>query len=491
VVTFTSSINLYQFTANDRGQQDVVWGLINSWISRHPGERVILIGDMDGSTLGGRHNYAHPMEKNLVEADVRLAKFCADSMGTISSPTEHTWKQGDKRAKLDHGISWNLHLASPRAVFNDVVHQRFDHAILSFSLTAEEFSKKPQPARKQLAPTDRIDAVFFQNHLRAWQDAVQDKMLPASEENDGDTHMAMQRADQEVMKDEVLELQLREAKARRRAKKRQPGHNKEQTAVRHKHSFLAAAYVDAVDHKDGERTTYATDRAFEHMGLRSMSDGARRVIRGIPRWAEALRSEIKKHRDLLTKLKEKQHNNDSRKKASAQQFIFEFGIKGVRRVLNKHSKVTAMSEVYWECPIGFRWAWSEDTPPADIMKTQDVLSSLRLQEQMIKTGEKYTLVIDSEGIAVSTETPTHMAGLLDWATSFQGDPQLQQPSLILSTGPWRDGNLIAAAESFFQTNAYHPFATCARGHTGPVPMSRKEAAPADGKDTSPRRTPGV
>jgi len=160
-------INLYQSTVNDEGQQDVIWGLINSWISRHPGERVILIGDMNGSIPGGLHNYAHPMEKNLVEADVRLAKFCADSKGTLSSPTEHTWKRGDKCAKLDHVISWNFHLASPRAVSNDVAHQRFDHAILSFSLPAEEFSKKPQPARRQLAPTDRIDAVFFQNHLRA------------------------------------------------------------------------------------------------------------------------------------------------------------------------------------------------------------------------------------------------------------------------------------------------------------------------------------
>jgi hypothetical protein len=33
-------------------------------------------------------------------------------------------------------------------------------------------------------------------------------MLPASEESDGDALMAMQRADQEVMKDEVLKLQL-------------------------------------------------------------------------------------------------------------------------------------------------------------------------------------------------------------------------------------------------------------------------------------------
>jgi len=59
-----SIINLYQFTANDGGQQEVVWGLINAWISRHPGERVILIGDMNGSIPGWRHNYAHPMETN-------------------------------------------------------------------------------------------------------------------------------------------------------------------------------------------------------------------------------------------------------------------------------------------------------------------------------------------------------------------------------------------------------------------------------------------
>jgi len=61
------------------------------------------------------------------------------------------------------------------------------------------------------------------------------------EETDGDARMVMQRADQEVMKDEVLKLQLREAKARRRAKERQPGRSKEQSAVRH--YFLAAAYA--------------------------------------------------------------------------------------------------------------------------------------------------------------------------------------------------------------------------------------------------------
>jgi len=74
---------------------------------------------------------------------------------------EFTWKQGEKCAKLDYGISWNYPLASPKAIFNDTVRERLDHAVRSFGLPAEEFARKPQPARKPLAQTDRIDAGFF------------------------------------------------------------------------------------------------------------------------------------------------------------------------------------------------------------------------------------------------------------------------------------------------------------------------------------------
>ena len=59
-----------------------------------------------------------------------------------------------------------------------------------------------------------------------------------------------------------------------------------------------------------------------------------------------------------------------------------------------------------------------DTPLADRIQAHDVLPSL--QEQMAKTGEKQALPVDSNGISVSTETLTHMAGLLDWATTFDG-----------------------------------------------------------------------
>jgi len=55
--------------------------------------------------------------------------------------------------------------------------------------------------------------------------------------------------------------------------------------------------------------------------------------------------------------------------------MFEFGIKGVRRVLNKHDKVTTMRQVYCECPPGFRWAWKDpDRNLADTLRIAEQLS---------------------------------------------------------------------------------------------------------------------
>jgi len=148
----------------------------------------------------------------------------------------------------------------------------------------------------------------------------------------------------------------------------------------------------------------------------------------------------------------------------------------LRSEIKETLKVTTMREVYWECPIGFRWAWKDtDIPLADRTDEHDVLFSL--QKQMATTGERYTLLVNSDGIAMSVETLTHMTGLLDWATTFNGSQMFQQLILICSTSPWRDDNLLTATESFFQTNAYHSFTTCIRGHMGPVPASRTEAAP--------------
>jgi len=47
-------------------------------------------------------------------------------------------------------------------------------------------------------------------------------------------------------------------------------------------------------------------------------------------------------------------------------------------------------------------------------------------------------------------------------------------SLIYGIGPWKGENLLVGIESFFQKNAYHPFATCGNsecGKAGPIPLS--------------------
>ena len=96
---------------------------------------------------------------------------------------------------------------------------------------------------------------------------------------DGESLMEQLVADQEVMKDEALALQFKEAKARRRAKERLPGRSKEQITVRRHHGIFAAAYGDAIRQKSNDRVTTATVMAMELLDL-PFTDKAIQIIRG-------------------------------------------------------------------------------------------------------------------------------------------------------------------------------------------------------------------
>ena len=53
-------------------------------------------------------------------------------------------------------------------------------------------------------------------------------------------------------------------------------------------------------------------------------------------------------------------------------------------------------------------------------------------------------------------------------------PEIGSRSLVYNLGPWKGDNLLTGIESFFQKNAYHPFAICGNpdcGKTGPIPIS--------------------
>jgi len=65
-------------------------------------------------------------------------------------------------------------------------------------------------------------------------------------------------------------------------------------------------------------------------------------------------------------------------------------------------------------------------------------------------------------------------------------PEIGSRSLVYNFGPWKGDNLLAGIQSFFQKNAYHPFAVCGNpecGKTGPIPLSTTS------HKTHPEQTP--
>ena len=87
-------------------------------------------------------------------------------------------------------------------------------------------------------------------------------------------------------------------------------------------------------------------------------------------------------------------------------------------------------------------------------------------------NENLQITVGEEGAEVTVTNRTDMPDLVEWALS-RDDGVLSLPlSIVVSTGPWKGDNMVAVAESFFQTNAYHPFAVCSKGHTNPMPMTK-------------------
>ena len=89
-----------------------------------------------------------------------------------------------------------------------------------------------------------------------------------------------------------------------------------------------------------------------------------------------------------------------------------------------------------------------------------------------------------EGLEIELETLTDMLPLLQ--ATQNPPPEIGSRSLVYNFGPWKGDNLLAGIESFFQKNAYHPFAICGNpecGKTGPIPVSTTS------HKTHPEQTP--
>jgi len=73
--------------------------------------------------------------------------------------------------------------------------------------------------------------------------------------------------------------------------------------------------------------------------------------------------------------------------------------------------------------------------------------------------DKYEITLADSYITVWAKSLTDVPVLLAWSTQHALH-SLSPPTLTYSTGSWNKENLMTVVESFFQRNAYHPFAQC-------------------------------
>ena len=85
--------------------QQHTWQVLAKSIMECPHQR-ILLGEKNANGL--RVGYAVSNTEHMRRVDELLTKFVHDTKGELMSPSTVSWKRGDKGAKLDHIMTWNL-----------------------------------------------------------------------------------------------------------------------------------------------------------------------------------------------------------------------------------------------------------------------------------------------------------------------------------------------------------------------------------------------
>ena len=274
-------------------------------------------------------------------------------------------------------------------------HKRYDHGVLSFALPCEDFiTSFKVPKRSFDIPTDRVDVVFFQRNLLQWHKNVQQRISPFSSEGGeatGETLLQKMREEQDIMRGEALKLQGRAETSRRRARERRPNRSKDQVRTRRLHATLAVAYSEALIATANSRVTVAARVGLKALGLDHLPEAILRYVQISPNWAYLLRAEVKKVQAQLLKLDEAQLREGKRKRCDAKKYIFDHGIKGVRRVMNKHGTVTGLQQVDHPCPIGLHWEASllELSRPNIKAEMHEWTSSLPPDKNEVSLTDKY------------------------------------------------------------------------------------------------------
>jgi len=177
-----------------------------------------------------------------------------------------------------------------------------------------------------------------------------------------------------------------------------------------------------------------------------------------------------KAESLIEKENLKQSRQDDRRDIGRKNKIFKHDIKGIKKITGKYNTSKPLTEVKISCPCGLKWTWQDHAFP--INEKGKEARTLACIQKCTANFRTHSLKMTQEGMEIKLETLTDMLPLLQ---ATQNPPlDLGTRSLIYDIGPWKGENLLAGIESFFQKNAYHPFATCGNsdcGKAGPIPIS--------------------
>ena len=203
------------------------------------------------------------------------------------------------------------------------------------------------------------------------------------------------------------------------------------------------------------------------LGFLHLRPAFQKPVRQHDRWKALLTVEIGKAENLMEKKNLKQNRRDDRRDIGKKDEIFKHGIKGIKKITGKYNTSKPWTAVKISCPCGLKWTWQH----ASLTEGKDARTLAWIQK-CTANFRTHSFKMTQEGMEIKLETLTDMLPLLQ---ATQNPPlDLGTRSLIYDIGPWKGEDLIAGIESFFQKNAYHPFATCGNldcGKAGPIPMS--------------------
>ena len=463
-------INLYQFTAGNADDQAAMLQTLTEWVLRHPTAKIILAGDMnatlraangapdglcpDDGALHGlcppRTGYADEAGRSLLRADERLTQFIQQTAGHRSSCPFHTWLRNGKAAALDHVITWNLVLDGNG--FTKRAPGAYDHRQVMARVDSSLLQPSPRPPKPLYQ--GRLDPVAFSRNLGLWKRLCSEAGLEGGDGAEGELippGPELYRrycAKTQLMLKVSLTLQRKNEKRLRRARERPSDRCKQQRHWRNRLRLLQAALRDAIIASLNDPVTEATALAIGLLNLGSPSTSLMQLVRATTVWEEQLKFEIKRSHTKLTSLARKLRLERNRQTLNRHRWIFEHGVKGMRRVMGRFGSQVPLTSARLRYPVGVSWEGSQPKLPLP----EDWLSGLRSRPEVVTTAHSSSLSITST--ALSLVAPI-IQDCIKNPPPFGGSP-----SLVYEDGPWQGENLRFVVESFFQSNARGAFASC-------------------------------